>query len=89
MVAGDSELGIQFVHDDILPPGTTIGEHSHIGNEEIYFIVDGEGTLILDGVQHSVSSGDISLCRSGHSHGLINSGKTDMRLLVVCIEAAS
>ena len=29
LAKGDSDLGIRFMHDDLLEPGATIGEHHH------------------------------------------------------------
>lgn len=83
--AGDSAVGIQFMHDDTIPPGVSIGEHLHTGEEEIYFLVEGSGLMILDGVRHPFNPGDVSLVQHGHTHGLINTGPTPMRLLVLCV----
>lgn len=88
MGKGDGEIGLRYVHDDLLPPGVSIGEHRHEGTEEVYYVLEGQGRLILDGQEHPVGPGDISLCRSGHSHGLINPGPATLRLLVVCVGKA-
>jgi mannose-6-phosphate isomerase-like protein (cupin superfamily) len=85
----ESEVGIQFMHDDILPPGATVGEHPHTDEEEIYFIVEGHGTLILDGREYPVAAGDVSLLRRGHSHGIKNSMDGPMRMLVVQVKSRS
>ena len=81
----DSGLGIQFMHDDVLEPGTTIGEHRHEDEEEVYFVVEGRGTMILDGEVEPIGPGDVSLVRRGHSHGIMNSEAGRMRLLVFCV----
>ncbi|HAU37411.1 MAG TPA: cupin domain-containing protein, partial [Phycisphaerales bacterium] len=65
--------GIKFIHDDLVEPGATIGEHEHRGDEEIYIIVSGHGTMRIDGQEHRVSAGDVCLTRSGHTHSLENS----------------
>lgn len=75
--------GFRFVHDNVLEPGAIIGEHMHHGDEEIYFILDGNGTMIEDGDEHEVSAGDLSLVQSGHSHGMRNSPDSHMRFLVI------
>jgi len=79
----DSELGIQFMHDDIIQPGDSVGEHLHDDSEELYFIVSGEGTMIIDHKEVSIKAGDVSLVRRGHSHGIKNTSDRPMRLLVV------
>ena len=83
---GDSQVGIRFMHDDVLEPGATIGEHPHEGTEEIYFVVEGHGRMILDGESVPIGPGDISLVERGHSHGIVNSGDAPMRLLVIGVE---
>lgn len=75
--------GVKFVHDDILPPGVSIGEHRHSGDEEVYVILAGKGTMTVDGIATDVSGGDVCITRSGHSHSLTNSGPEPLRLLVV------
>ncbi len=85
--AGDSDHALLFMHDDILPAGVSIGEHRHEGTEEVYFVAEGNGTLIMDHQNSLVGPGDVSLVKSGHSHGIINTGKTDMRLIVVGLKA--
>lgn len=43
------ELGanLVFFHEVTIPPGTTEGTHRHIGSEELYYIVEGEGIAYL------------------------------------------
>lgn len=80
---GDLKYAISFMHDDIIPPGTSIGEHKHADSEEIYFIIEGHGVLILDGREFPVEAGDVSICHSGHSHGIKNNGNSPLRLIVI------
>ena len=81
----DSEYGILLFHIDTLPPETSIGKHLHEGNEEIYYLIDGECTLEYDDEEMPMSSGDISIVQSGHSHALYNTGKTDAKLMVIAV----
>ncbi len=77
-----AEPGFNLIHDNTLEPGATIGEHTHQGTEEIYIVLAGSGTMIVDGQHQPIAAGDICLTRSGHSHGLIN-GDAPMHLMVV------
>ena len=81
---GKKGPGLTFFADSILEPGTTIGEHEHNGNEEAYIILEGHGTMIVDGEHHEAGPGDLIITRSGHSHGFINSTDSPMRMIVVC-----
>ncbi len=55
-----------------LEPGATIGEHAHPNTEDLYLIVEGRGTGLLDGERFPVGPGDLFLVKAGGSHGLIN-----------------
>jgi mannose-6-phosphate isomerase-like protein (cupin superfamily) len=71
-----------FVQSVKLPAGSAIGVHTHGGDEELYYIVDGEGVMTSDGEEYVVGPGTASLCKSGSSHGLVNTSADEMTLLV-------
>ena len=72
-----------FVDYAVLPPGASIGRHRHGRNEELYLILEGEGTLQLDGRTIPVRAGHVVLNRPGGEHGLLNSSQAPLRLFVV------
>lgn len=78
-----SETGFKFIHDNLIPSGASIGEHEHCGDEEVYFIVSGEGEMVIDGERCRVGPGDVCLTRHGHRHSLTNTGSGPMRLIVM------
>ena len=51
--------------------------------EEIYLLLRGEGEMEVDGEKRKVVSGDAIWIPAGASHGLVNSGKEEMIILVV------
>lgn len=67
--AGDlgGVLGMSVI---TLAPGATIGEHVHPATEELYFVLAGAGTGVLDSEHFPVGPGDAFVVRAGHSHGL-------------------
>jgi mannose-6-phosphate isomerase-like protein (cupin superfamily) len=77
------ETGIKFYHDNILQPKDSIGEHRHTDDEEMYVILEGSGTMKIDGKDQAVQGGDICLTRHGHSHDLKNTGAIPMHFLVI------
>lgn len=82
---GDSKMNIRFMHHDILPPGSSIGDHPHEDTEEVYYLLSGSGEMRLDGAARPMEAGDISVVSPGHSHGIRNTGDRDMELLVCCV----
>ncbi|MCF7689426.1 MAG: cupin domain-containing protein [Cephaloticoccus sp.] len=80
-----ADAGIKFVHDDVIEPGASIGEHLHNGDEEFYYILEGTGEMTLDGAPFTVQPGDFCFTQNGHRHSLRNTGAQPMRFLVVCV----
>lgn len=55
--------------------------HYHKIGTELYYVVEGEGTLILDGVEHPVKKGSFAHIPPG----VVHSSKGRMKVLVVGI----
>jgi mannose-6-phosphate isomerase-like protein (cupin superfamily) len=75
---------LKFMHDDVLAPGVTIGLHTHVDDEEYYYILEGRGVMTLDGERFEVQTGDITAVYPGGEHGLENTSDADLRMIVVC-----
>lgn len=76
---------LRFVHDFVMPPGASVGEHTHDRGEEYYYILSGRGEMILDGRRSEVQAGDITGVFAGGSHGLENNSEADLRVVVICV----
>jgi oxalate decarboxylase/phosphoglucose isomerase-like protein (cupin superfamily) len=57
--------------------------HSHAGQEEVYFFVQGTGIMMVDEQRFRVTAGDIILIPDGAFHRVINDG--DMNLVFNCV----
>lgn len=57
--------------------------HSHAGQEEVYFFVQGTGMMIVDEDKFRVSTGDVILIPDGAFHRVINDG--EMNLVFNCV----
>ncbi|MDY5954733.1 MAG: cupin domain-containing protein [Kiritimatiellia bacterium] len=69
-----------------LQPGSSIGLHRHEGEDEIYLILSGAGTVLDEkGVAQSVSEGDAILTGKGESHALRNDGHEPLTLAAIII----
>ena len=49
----------------VLPPGATIGMHSHETNCEVIYILSGTGQVLCDGVQEPLGPGACHYCPQG------------------------
>lgn len=80
--AGDFITDLSFIDYVELPPGTSIGVHEHADNEEIYFIVQGSGTMTTNGERFRVTAGDLIVNKPGWCHGLDNDSNSTLNVLV-------
>jgi mannose-6-phosphate isomerase-like protein (cupin superfamily) len=67
----------------LLPPGASIGEHTHEAEDEVYIVIHGTG-LLRDGSKETrVSPGDAILTGRGQSHAIRNDGTHDLELIAM------
>lgn len=70
-----------------LPPGASIGFHLHPEDEEVYYILSGQGRYTdADGQSSPVGPGDLTLTRAGEGHGLANEGREPLVFFAVIAE---
>lgn len=81
------------LHAAMLRPGEKVGAHFHNHGAEIYFIMQGEGTIYTgvvtaDGIVQNqpvhVRAGDSFCIQPGQIHQLRNCGEEDLLLLFAC-----
>lgn len=72
----------------VLTPGSSIGEHVHEGETELYYFVSGSGVVTDDGAESPVSAGDSMATFNGHRHSVINTGSEDLVILAAIVKEA-
>ena len=79
------ELGdANFLDLVIMPPGSDIGVHTHeIDNQEIYIVISGHGLMRVEDSEFPVGPGHVIVNRPGGTHGLVNTGVSDLKLVVI------
>ena len=65
----------------VLYPGSAIGYHLQ-KEEEIYYIASGTGEMAMNGEKFTVTTGDAILTLPGSSHGLKQTGKDDLVVII-------
>lgn len=87
---GDGALRAQMYTDEqnkilrgCLAPGHSIGYHQHDTSCEVIFFLSGNGTVVNDGVEETVSAGDCHYCKKGSFHSLCNTGEVDLIFFAV------
>ncbi len=61
-----------------LEPEGWLGHHRHAPSE-LYHVLDGEGTLTIDGAEHAVSAGTTAYIPGDSEHGIRNTGAGRLR----------
>ena len=64
-----------------LKPGSGIGLHEQ-REDEIYYVLSGTGTMVLDGKTVDVKPGTAVLTRTGSTHSLKQTGSEDLVILI-------
>jgi quercetin dioxygenase-like cupin family protein len=75
-----------FIEYLVVPPGVTIGDHRHGENEEIYFIIEGQAMMTINGQEREVKPGDFIINHPGWEHGLRNESDQEVKLLVIEVD---
>ena len=81
--ASNAPVANQSLAEAALPPGGATERHHHRRSEELYFLLEGEGTMEIDGEERSVRTGDAILIPPGARHR-ITAGDSGLRFLCAC-----
>jgi mannose-6-phosphate isomerase-like protein (cupin superfamily) len=75
--------GEQSLAEASLAPGQATERHYHAASEELYYLLDGEGEMEVDGERARVGPGDAILIPPGARHQ-ITADATGLRFLCCC-----
>jgi uncharacterized RmlC-like cupin family protein len=79
--------GCNFIDLAELPPGTSIGSHTHAGSEEeLYLILAGTGEMSRNGEVFQVRPGDLIRNPPCGTHSLRNTGSDALKIFVFELE---
>ncbi len=81
---GAKDLGYSY---DVVPPGkSSCPFHSHRGEEEMFFVVRGSGTLRYGDETRKIRAGDIVCCPTGGpdtAHQIVNDSDAELAYLSI------
>ena len=69
-----------------LPPGASIGTHSHTEDMEYYIILEGNGTVNDNGTEKPVTKGDVMITGNGDTHSIANTGNVPLVFHAIIIK---
>jgi uncharacterized cupin superfamily protein len=81
-------FGINLVE---IPPGEQIPEHDETDSdqEELFYILSGSPTLVIDGEDHSARAGTFVRLDPAHSRTVSNNGEEPVSVLIVSAPRSS
>lgn len=79
---GARDLGVMYMET---PPGKrAFPFHAHHANEEMFIVLEGEGTYRFGKAEHAIRAGDVCAAPTGGAetaHQIINTGSSTLRYL--------
>ena len=65
----------------VIHPNSSIGYHAHVGDEEIIYVLEGVGKVIVEEETKVLEQGMINVCKENHYHSVINDSDKDLVIL--------
>jgi quercetin dioxygenase-like cupin family protein len=65
------------------PPGSDPGTHSHAAEEEVIYVISGNGETVVGGQTYPLAPGVAVFTEPGVEHGVKNTGDQDLVLVSV------
>lgn len=87
---GAKKLGFNLT---VCPPGKSVCPyHNHHSNEEMFFVLEGEGSLRYGEKEYPIKPFDVIACPPGGretAHQIVNTGKSDLKYLAISTKERS
>lgn len=71
-----------YVDHLVVPAAASVGKHRHRGVEEIYYVLNGEGTFFVDNEKATVKKDDAVPVRFNEVHSIENNGPGDLEFMI-------
>lgn len=69
-----------------IPAGNGLGYHEHHGETETYYILSGKGVYNDNGTDIPVEAGDVTFCKDGCGHGMMNNGEEALVFIALVLK---
>ncbi len=69
----------------IIPSGHSLGNHEHLKEREIYYILKGKAMVMDDDQPKTMAAGDVMITGDGHCHSIENVGEDDLELMALIL----
>ena len=72
-----------YVDHLLLPPGSSTGKRKHQEVEEVYFVMNGSGTVRVNGESAAIKKGDAIPMRLNDEESFHNDGRSDLEMMII------
>lgn len=79
----------QSVAEAIIQVGMATFEHKHLQSEEIYYVIQGQGSMSLGAELFSIKAGDTICIPPNTAHSVKNTGHEDLKIICTSCPAYS
>lgn len=86
LVKSDAAGAAVFLADHTVPPGYGVPPHIHDGEDEVFYILEGELTLVSTAGETKARPGSTAVLPRGAMHGFRNDGEAPARFLVIAAD---
>lgn len=83
----NSGVARQSLAEATLLPDAATQAHLHPQTEELYYILQGEALMAVEGERRAVGPGDAIAILPGQKHQIRNTGRGDLVFLCCCVPA--
>ena len=82
-MAGGFGTRLRPLTENLPKPMAYVATHAHKVQEQIYHVLEGEGSMEIEGKRQIVRKHDVIFIPPGVSHSICNNGITDLTFIVV------
>jgi quercetin dioxygenase-like cupin family protein len=82
LATGEQTGGEYAVFEAVVPPGEGPPPHTHVNDDEIFYVAQGAITIVVEGREIEAGAGSFAAVPKGTIHTFRNDGSQDARLLV-------
>lgn len=86
-------MTVDYMDLHVLRPSCSIGIHRHRDNQEVFFMMEGQGLMVVGDFMsfedrercfevRTMKTGDLTLCKAGQLHALFNLTDTNIKLFM-------
>lgn len=68
-----------------LEPDCSIGYHKHEGEDEFFYVIQGQGRLQDNDKEVTLNTGDCHILRGGGSHSIENAGAVSLQIAALIV----